>query len=116
MPTLPIGDFNQIKHAFDKFGGTTRIKGWDTFSQWKMEIALLNIPFVGSKFAWSNNQFQGELIFERLDHPYSTPNWLDAFNGSYLFNFPILCSDHGLVMLHVESRHHLRGTPYKLEV
>jgi len=37
------------------------------------------------------------------------------FNGSYLPNLPIICSDHGLIMLHVQTKQPLKGKPDKLE-
>ena len=64
LSTLLIRDFNQVEYNSDKLGGSANIKGWDNFIKWKMKMDLLDIPFVGPKFTWSNEQFQGELRFE----------------------------------------------------
>lgn len=80
---LVIGDFNQVELLEDKFGGSTVIRGWQDFIDWRVSSNLLDIPFSGPHFTWSNKHRDQTLVMERLDRAYmSFPCFLGDWGGS----------------------------------
>lgn len=65
-----LGDFNQVELENQKLGGNPNIKGATTFSKWKMDCNLMDIPFHGVQYTWTNNKQGSQIIFERLDRAY----------------------------------------------
>ena len=45
LPTLLMGDFNQVEFHTDKSGGSKKIRGWEEFTYRKMNMGLIHIPF-----------------------------------------------------------------------
>ncbi|XP_021716878.1 uncharacterized protein LOC110684751 [Chenopodium quinoa] len=72
-----FGDFNQVEYLSDKVGGSLAIPGRHEFLDWKLSSGLLDIPFSGPSFTWTNGQL-GNPIFERLDKGYATRAWMDT--------------------------------------
>lgn len=66
-----------------------------------MSLSLIDIPFTGSQFTWSNQQFDDNLIFEGLDRAYCIMDWKQLHDNSYLINFPILYLDYGPILLQI---------------
>lgn len=64
---LIVGDINQVDHYSDKLGGSPVIRGWEDFLSWKFNLHLLDIPFSGPRYTWTNNMDSEDLIMERLD-------------------------------------------------
>lgn len=89
IPTYPrcliIGDFNQIENLEDKMGGSFHIRGIDAFLNWRLNLNISEVPFVGPRFTWSNKRENGNLIMERLDRAYVSNSWFDEFpNGKII--------------------------------
>ncbi|XP_021762917.1 uncharacterized protein LOC110727647 [Chenopodium quinoa] len=74
---LSGGDFNQVKYLVDKLGGAPSILGRYDFLNWKIASGLVDIPFTGSPFTWTNGQL-GNPTFERLDKGYASCSWLES--------------------------------------
>ena len=69
--------------------------------------------FVGTPFTWCTNQFEGEVIWIRLDRGVATPNWIQLFptvcihhiGGTLSDHCPLwLCSDDENVRFYKKSR------------
>lgn len=72
---LIIGEFNQVELSEDKFGGSTVIRGWEEFMNWRVSSNLLDVPFSGPTFTWSNKHKDQSLVIERLDRAYMSSEW-----------------------------------------
>lgn len=76
------------------------MRGWEEITHWKHDLNLLDIPFHGPRFTWSNKRSDSELIMEHLDRAYASPESLEEFLLTMLRNFPIIHSDHAPIWLH----------------
>ncbi|XP_057247522.1 uncharacterized protein LOC130589908 [Beta vulgaris subsp. vulgaris] len=112
---LIIGDINQVDHYADKLGGTPIIRGWDEFTNWKHDLQLQDIPFVGPRFTWTNNREGEDLIMERLDRAYASPTWYERYPLGYVKNLPILHSDHSAIFYQTEPPVQVNRRPYQFE-
>ncbi|XP_057250094.1 uncharacterized protein LOC130591176 [Beta vulgaris subsp. vulgaris] len=112
---LIIGDINQLDHYGDKLGGATLIRGWEEFTNWKHTLQLQDVPFVGSRFTWTNNRDGVDLIMERLDRVYVSPTWNDRYPLGYTKNFPILHSDHAAIFYQTEPPTKVTHRSYQFE-
>ncbi|XP_057248933.1 uncharacterized protein LOC104886993 [Beta vulgaris subsp. vulgaris] len=111
----PYPDFLIIDHYEDKLGGDVTIRGWEDFTNWKHDLELQDIPFVGPRFTWTNNREGSDLILERLDRTYGSPAWLDKYPLSYVKHFPILHSDHLAIFYQTAPPYTPRRRPYQFE-
>ncbi|XP_074277255.1 uncharacterized protein LOC141600896 [Silene latifolia] len=98
-PFLIIGDFNQVELHCDKLGGSPTIRGQDEFLAWKLQNELIDVPFFGPRFTWTNSQKNADCIFEKLDRAYATQDWFQIFPNASLLHLPILISDHAPIIL-----------------
>ncbi|XP_074315705.1 uncharacterized protein LOC141651913 [Silene latifolia] len=108
-PLVIIGDFNQVELHCDKFGGSPTIRGQDEFLACKLNNDLIDVPFFGPRFTWTNSQLNADCIFESLDRAYATQDWFQIFPHASLLHLPILISDHAPIIL----RFFQPATPFK---
>ena len=78
-----IGDFNQVEKYEDKLGGSSTIRGCNAFINWRFKSNMVEVPFQGPRFSWTNKQIGTTLLMERLD---------------IVHHEPILCSDHAAIV------------------
>lgn len=95
-----IGDFNQVENHDQKLGGSDILRGANNFREWKLHNRLIDIPFHGVDFTWTNNRKEKEAIYERLDKAFCNLQWRDNFPQAEVWNLPILISDHSPIILH----------------
>ena len=112
---LIIGDINQVAKFEDKLGGAASIRGWQSFVDWQHSLQLIDIPFQGPRFTWTNNQQGDDLILERLDRAYATQSWLDEFPATLVRHLPFSTSDHGPILLQTTPPILERYRPYQIE-
>ena len=110
-----IGDINQVDSYGDKMGGAPLIRGWEDIQNWKHDLHLVDIPFYGPRYTWTNNLLDSALIMERLDRAYASQDWLDEFPSTTIQNFPILNSDHAPIWLQTSPMLKKLNRPYQLE-
>ncbi|XP_021757463.1 uncharacterized protein LOC110722503 [Chenopodium quinoa] len=119
LETIPnvvlIGDFNQVEYLSDKLGDSSSIPGQMDFISWRIGMDLVDVPFSGPKFTWTNNRTDLDPIFERLDRAYASSAWLLDYPDTRVLHQPILFLDHAAIILSdmVESRYLKR--PYRVE-
>lgn len=95
--SIMIGDFNQLEMLDDKLGGSPIIRGANELIDWRMRCNVIDIPFSGPKYTWTNKCIGNSLILERLDRGYVTTSWFDEFPEGRIKNEPITVSDHAAI-------------------
>uniref|UniRef100_A0A803L9V7 Uncharacterized protein n=1 Tax=Chenopodium quinoa TaxID=63459 RepID=A0A803L9V7_CHEQI len=65
------------------------------------------------------NKFKGtenrDPIYEQLDRAYANDEWRFSFPDAFLWNLPLMFSDHGPIILQLKRRRDKKCTPYKME-
>lgn len=110
-----IGDFNQVDNKHQKIRGNKKLLGAKAFIHWKLHNDLLDIPFKGVNFTWTNNRQGSDLILERIDRGICSTKWKDEFPNATITNLPIILSDHSPILLQTHHIHTKRARSYKLE-
>ena len=93
-----IGDFNQVEKYEDKLGGSSTIRGCNAFINWRFKSNMVEVPFQGPRFTWTNKQIGTTLLMERLDRAYVSASWPILFPNHIVHHEPILCSDHAAIV------------------
>ncbi|XP_021743840.1 uncharacterized protein LOC110709888 [Chenopodium quinoa] len=112
---LLLGDFNQLELLEDKLGGTLIIRGSDDFANWKLQHNLLDVPFSGPRFTWTNKRLTQGLILERLDRGYMSNDWFFNFPESRIINQPLVASDHAAIIFDNDAISRIAKRPYQVE-
>ena len=71
-----IGYFNTITSAAEKLDG--RVKAADSIGAFNSFInrgSMVDLGFVGYEFTWSNRNFGGNLVRERIDRSLVLGDW-----------------------------------------
>ncbi|XP_021751084.1 uncharacterized protein LOC110716759 [Chenopodium quinoa] len=84
------------------------------FQEWKLDSRLIDIPFTGPTFTWTNGHNTGQPTFERLDKAYASQNWLLHHPEASLLHQPILFSDHAAIILR-ENKNSEGRKPYRID-
>ncbi|XP_021727985.1 uncharacterized protein LOC110695086 [Chenopodium quinoa] len=113
---LLLGDFNQLEFLEDKLGGNTSIRGVDDFIDWRFSNEVIDVPFSGPRFTGTNNRLGSDLILERLDRGYDTPDWFEEFPNGRIVHEPIQVSDHAAILYDTDPNVILSTRPYQLEL
>ncbi|XP_056695114.1 uncharacterized protein [Spinacia oleracea] len=98
-----LTDFNQVEYHNQKVGGSLNIPGKEDFMNWRNKWQLLEIPFHGLNYTWSNNRGENDCIYERLDRGYAREGWHNLYPEANIINLPILVSDHSPIILDTNS-------------
>lgn len=87
-----------MEHRNKKLGGSNKIQGGGEFIDWKIWNKLLDIPFHGVNYTWTNNREGKEVIYERLDKAFCNDEWKLNHYEAHVTNIPILLSDHNPII------------------
>lgn len=60
--------------------------------------SLIEIPYRGARFTWTNNQTGNGVIFERLEKAYCTLDWDNNNPTKILLHVLIITSDHAIII------------------
>ncbi|XP_048498238.1 uncharacterized protein LOC125496736 [Beta vulgaris subsp. vulgaris] len=111
-----IGDFNQVESNDQKLGGSNNLKGATNFIEWKLMNQLMDLPYQGVNYTWTNNRVNKDAIYERIDKAFCNEEWRENFPDAEVWNLPILLSDHSPLILHVqEKKKSSKKRPYRLD-
>ncbi|XP_021764590.1 uncharacterized protein LOC110729177 [Chenopodium quinoa] len=110
-----IGDFNQVEYSSDKLGGNFSIPGQLDFMNWRLGLNLIDVPFTGPRYTWTNNRLDSDPIFERLDRAYGSSTWFLNYPDTNLIHQPILFSDHAAIILSDTANPDPIKRPYRIE-
>lgn len=119
MPWMLIGDFNQVMYQEDKKGG--RPVGGPSTERMQHLIdicALMDLPYTGPRFTWSNGQEGRFRIEQRLDQAWANSDWIIHFSTASLIHLPRTHSDHSPLLLKVNDTDHFRSDqkpPFKFQ-
>lgn len=112
---LMIGDINQVEIFSDKLGVSSTIRGWEEFMDWRLASNLVEVPFSGPPFTWTNKRDVPDLIMERLDRAYMSTDWFLQFPVSRIVNQRILVSDHAVIVFETSPFDFIKNRPYQIE-
>ena len=114
LPWLCVGDFNEITKAKEKKGDAPRQERQMREFRSALDFCgFRDLGFVRPPFTWSNNHFEGEMIWIWLDRGVATPSWSELFptvqlhhiEGTLYDHCPLwLCSDDENVRFYKKSR------------
>lgn len=70
------GDFNEVLLGEDKFGGRlVNIQRVLKFQDCLNSYGMIDLGFSGPRLTWSNNRPLSQLVQERIDRVFVTPDW-----------------------------------------
>ncbi|XP_050378413.1 uncharacterized protein LOC126795661 [Argentina anserina] len=93
LPSLFIGDFNELVSSVDKNGGPFHGR-FGGLRSWVNRNGLIDMGFIESCCTWSNN-----IIKERLDRGFCNCSWKEAFLEAFIQHLPKTRSDHCPILL-----------------
>jgi hypothetical protein len=95
-----VGDFNEIVEHREKWGGTRRRDGqMEQFRAALEDCGLSDLGFLGPKFTWTNGQYGGNFMKERLDRAVANRAWCAMFKNREIRVLAARTSDHNPVMV-----------------
>lgn len=59
---------------------------------------MIEVPFQGPHFTWTNKQLGSSLLLERLDRAYVSSTWVTLFPNHMLHHEPIICSVYAAII------------------
>jgi hypothetical protein len=95
------GDFNLIKHSENrnKLGGD--IIEMNMFHELIADLNLVEIPFSGRNYTWSN--MQADPLLAKLDWVFTSYSWTFSFAATFVQPLPRTTSGHIPFVLHIGS-------------
>ncbi|PWA49961.1 reverse transcriptase [Artemisia annua] len=93
-PCLVIGDFNLIGELNDKVGGSLNLHHISEFQSFTAAAGLIDIPYSGLKYTWSNQRNESDNIRERIDRALGNIDLFEACPFQSLLHKPLIGSDH----------------------
>lgn len=113
---LVVGDFNEIAHVSEKFGGKApKCHKMNPFNSCINDCNLIDVGFHGQRFTWTNRR-RVNPIMERIDKAFVSPQWLTTFPDTALKHLPRLFSDHCPNLLRTSNLIPMSRTPaFKFE-
>ncbi|KAF7814603.1 reverse transcriptase [Senna tora] len=89
LPWVVCGDFNEMLHQDEKWGGNpaslNRIK---EFKECVEKSELTDLWFIGQKYTWFNKRSDGAMIFERIDRFLANAEWIQLFPEALNYHLP----------------------------
>lgn len=93
------GDFNLIRHPDNKNKPRGDFSEMNMFNELISDLDLVDIPFSGRKFTWSNMQTDPLLV--KLDWVLTSSSWTLSFPATHVQTLSRPISDHTLYVLHI---------------
>lgn len=104
-PWLIGGDFNEIIHASDKFGGRTiNIFRYNKFLDCINYCHLSDLGYKGSRYAWTNSRCISHNILEHIDRFLANYNWINYYPDALVTHLLRTHYDHCLFLLQLNYR------------
>jgi hypothetical protein len=94
---LLVGDFNLYRSVEDRNKPSGDIGDMQMFNDLISNLELVDIPFSGRTYTWSNMQF--DPLLTKLDWVFCNPNWSFKFPGTSVQPLSKPISDHSLYVI-----------------
>ncbi|XP_058724489.1 uncharacterized protein LOC131595962 [Vicia villosa] len=107
-PWCIIGDFNDLLSQDDKRGIHPH-PNWLClgFRKAISDCDLVDIPLEGYQFTWVKSRGSEQMVEERLDRAFASPDWLNLFPTVSLTTLIASHSDHSSILLSCEMNQHV---------
>ncbi|RYR24105.1 hypothetical protein Ahy_B02g057597 isoform A [Arachis hypogaea] len=118
-PWIVTGDFNEIKDATEKKGGSTiDNRACNRFANWINDSGLIDLGFSGSRFTWKGPLWNGhERVFKRLDRALSNSSWRLLHHEAVVKVLPRTNSDHHPLLITENDGGNLNhNRPFRFEL
>ena len=100
LPSLMIGDFNEVFGGEDKFWGNhINLNRALEFKACSDLCSFVDLGFVGPKYTWTNKRQISDLILERLDRCFANPIWRILYPEALVTHLPRTFSDRHPVLI-----------------
>ncbi|KAF7807601.1 uncharacterized protein G2W53_039762 [Senna tora] len=95
LPWVVCGDFNEMLHPDEKWGGNPATLGRiREFKECVERCEVVDLGFSGQKFTWFNKRADGAMVFERLDRFLANSDWIQCFPDTLNCHLPRIKLDH----------------------
>jgi exonuclease III len=99
---LIMGDFNYIRKPSDMNKPGGNINEMLQFNEAISHLGLVEIPFKGRKFTWSN--MQSDPLLEKLDWVFSSASWTSSFPSTIAYPLVKPTSDHNPCIISIDTK------------
>ena len=107
-PILLMGDFNVILHPGERIGTFRCDRSMREFSEWIVDLGLIDIPVHGVKFTWRRNESRS-----RIDRGLCCNTWLRKFPNLNMSGLKRSSSNHNPLLLTLEARKNWGPKPFR---
>jgi hypothetical protein len=99
---LIMGDFNFIRNPKDRNKPGGNITEMMQFNEAISNLGLVEIPYKGRKFTWSN--MQADPLLEKLDWVFSSASWTSSCTSTIAFPLVKPTSDHNPCVISIGTK------------
>ena len=112
---MAVGDFNSITTSSEKCGGSRTFPSLasNEFKETIAQCNFLDLGFSGSNFTWTNSQFGGGYIAERLDRALANGDWRVKFSDATVNHLARAKSDHNPLLISTAPDPGPRRLPFR---
>jgi hypothetical protein len=95
-----MGDFNEITHSDEKWGGASRARNlMEDFQGALLDCHLSDLGFRGPKYTWTNGRQGRAFTKERLDRAVANGEWCSLFPNMEVSVLARRSSDHNPIFI-----------------
>ncbi|XP_026384035.1 uncharacterized protein LOC113279564 [Papaver somniferum] len=114
LPWVIIGDFNSTLYSHERQSYSIHpTQSHPIITNTISELGLIDIPFTGSPFTWSNHRDQLNQVRTRLDRALCLPSWMTIFPNEILNNLIPCGSDHAPILLNTNPQNESLSKPFR---
>lgn len=115
-PCLIRGDFNEILHSSEKFGGRVINNSHsNNFIDCINYCNLVDLGYKGSKYGWTNKRKLGSNILERLNRLLANYDWVNLFPEAMVHHLPRTHLDDSPLLLNTQPSRITKSPIFRLE-
>ncbi|XP_026410921.1 uncharacterized protein LOC113306165 [Papaver somniferum] len=114
MPWVIMGDFNSTLYIYERQRYSINpTQSHPILVNTITSLGLMDIPFSGCPFTWSNHRDQLNQVRTRLDRAVFLPNWMNLHPNTTLKNLIPFGSDHAPILLITNPQSENLSKPYR---
>ncbi|XP_062114462.1 uncharacterized protein LOC133825549 [Humulus lupulus] len=112
-PWVLLGDFNATIYQDERIGDRVRSFCSSDFSDCLHDCGLVDLPYNGCFYTWSNKQEPPNRIVAKLDRVLGNKVWLDCFNNTAVYFMPEGLFDHSPAILSLSANINMGKKPFR---